>query len=428
MWNTKKFIKSYFLLIAPVLVLLIVGVSYVSAQTKEKEKEGLGSSTPANTPIPTKALTPTPTPAKALTPSPTPTKAVTPTPTPTKAVTPTTTPTKTVTPTPTPTKAVTPTPTPTKAVTPTPTPTKTVTTTPTPTPTKGVTTAPTIILTPTTKKLITTTSTPIKAFTPIPGTTQVKAFTSTPSLTPFSSDPSAMALQNVKNILQNVGPFPDPTEFDTYRFNNPCKILVNLKPIGNAPPPSKTLAPSRAVTSFQEVINKLVEACIAAETKNDSSHYMMVSQLTIGYTMYLKKILDNIKAVDTTKPANVTQLAYILRNNLLTYTDNNSSYYIPLDVMITYINSHLNFLINSGVYNPTDTPDFICNFDNLSVAQYGYIQNFTINILQYMGAVVDIKAPLDNSTKAKLTTDMPRSIMLLQTLNNNDTKNMKLLG
>jgi hypothetical protein len=232
----------------------------------------------------------------------------------------------------------------------------------------------------------------------------------------------------LKNILQNIGPFPDPSEFDTYRFNNPCKILANLKPIGNAPAPSKTLAPSRAVTSFQEVINKLVEACITAETKNESSYYMKVSQQTIGYAMYLKKILDNIKAVDTTKPANVAQLSYILRNNLLSYTDNNSTYYVPLDVMITYINAHLNFLINSGVYNPIDTPDFICNFDNLSVAQYGYIQNFTINILQFVGAVVDIKVPLDNSIRAKMTSDMPRSVLLLQTLNNNDTKNMKLLG
>jgi hypothetical protein len=360
MWNTKKFIKEYFFIIALLLIILILVGSYFASQnTEEKEKEGLAPPTP--TPTPGKTPTPTPTLGK--------------------------------TPTPTPTLGKTPTPTPTLGKTPTPTPTPTLGKTPTPTPTPG----------------------------PIPTP-------SVPTLTPYGADPTATALQNLKNILQNVGPFPDASEFDTYRFNNPCKILANLKPIGNAPPPSKSLAPSRAPTSFQEVINKLVEACIAAETKNESSYYMKVSQQTIGYTMYLKKILDNIKAVDTTKPANVTQLAYILRNNLFAYTDNSFTYYVPLDVIITYINSHLNFLINSGAYNPTDTPDFMCNFNNLTVSQYGYIQTFTTNILQYVGAVVDLKVPLDNATKSKITNDMPRSILLLQTLNNNDTKNMKLLG
>jgi len=339
MWNTKKFIKTYFLLIAIVLVLLIVGVSYLSNQSKEKE--GLVASTTTK-------------PASANA--------------------------------------------------------KTTTTNP--------------IIPTTSKPVINTTVKPI-----IPTTSKPVVTTTQAPLTTLSNgDPTTTALQNLKNILQNVGPFPDPSEFDNYRFSNPCRILANLKPIGNAPPPSKTLAPSRAVTSFQEVINKLVEACIAAETKNESSYYMKVSQQTIGYTMYLKKILDNIKAVDTTKPDNVTKLAYILRNNLLIYTDNSSTYYVPLDVIITYVNAHLSFLINSGAYNPIDTPDFICNFDNLTLSQYGYIQTFTTNILQYMSAVIDIKAPLDNSTRAKMTSDMPRSIMLLQTLNNSDTKNMKLLG
>jgi len=320
MWKTKKFIKTYFLIIALLLIILILAGSYFSSQNiEEKTKEGL---TPAKTPTPTPAKTPTPTPAK----------------------TPSTTPAKT------------------------------------------------------------------------PSTT----------LKTDGYVAPADALQNLQNILQNVGPFPDTSEFDNYRFNNPCKILANLKPIGNAPPPSKTLAPSKAVGSFQDVINKLVEACITAETKNESSHYMKVSQHTIGYTMYLKKIVDNIKAVDTKNLDNVTKLAFILRNNLLTYTEGNSNYYVPIDVMITYINSHLNFLIDSGVYNPTDTPEFVCNFNNLSVAQYGYIQNFTTSILKYMAAVVDINVPLDNSTKAKISTDIPRSIILLQTLNNNDTKNMKL--
>ena len=350
MWNTKKFIKSYFLIIVFVLIVLIVGVSYISSKSEEKEGLSVSTTTKPGT-VAGKSTTSKPltTTAKPLT-----------------------------------------------------------------------TTAKPLM---TTAKPLTKTQTPSKMVT-FSTTASVVA----PPTTVSNGDPTTMALQNLKNILQNVGPYPDPSEFDTYRYSNPCKILANLKPIGNAPPPSKTLAPSRAPTSFQEVINKLVEACIAAETKNESSYYMKVSQQTIGYTMYLKKILDNIKAVDTTKPANVTQLAYILRNNLLAYTDNNSTYYVPLDVIITYVNSHLNFLINSGVYNPTDTPDFICNFNNLTVAQYGYIQTFTTNILQYVTAVVDLKAPLDNSTKAKITTDMPRSILLLQTLNNNDTKNLKLLG
>ena len=374
MWNTKKFIKTYFLLIALVLVLLIVGVSYLSS--KPKEKEGLAAST-------TKTIITT---------------------TSKPVITTNVKPIITTTSKPVITTTVKP------IITTTSNPVITTTVKPI------ITTTSKPVITTTTKPIITTTSKPVITTTQAPATTL------------STGDPTTTALQNLKNILQNIGPFPDPSEFDTYRFNNPCKILANLKPIGNAPAPSKTLAPSRAVTSFQEVINKLVEACITAETKNESSYYMKVSQQTIGYAMYLKKILDNIKAVDTTKPANVAQLSYILRNNLLSYTDNNSTYYVPLDVMITYINAHLNFLINSGVYNPIDTPDFICNFDNLSVAQYGYIQNFTINILQFVGAVVDIKVPLDNSIRAKMTSDMPRSVLLLQTLNNNDTKNMKLLG
>lgn len=325
MWNTKKFIKNYFLIIAVLLIILILAVSYFSSQNrKEKTKEGNQNINARTTKTPVRTTTKTPV--------------------------------------------------------------RTTTNTPTPNAAK------------------------------------------TPSTTLKTDGYIAPAdeLQNLQNILQNVGPFPDTSEFDNYRFNNPCKILANLNPIGKAPPPSKTLAPSKAVGSFQDVINKLVEACIIAETKNESSHYMKVSQHTIGYTMYLKKIVDNIKAVDTKNPANVTKLAFILRNNLLTYTEGNSSYYVPLDVMIAYINSHLNFLIDSGVYNPTDTPEFVCNFNNLSVAQYGYIQNFTTSILQYMAAVIDIKVPLDNSTKAKISTDIPRSIILLQTLNNNDTKNMKI--
>jgi len=338
MWNTKKFIKSYFLIIALIFILLILAGSYFgSAQTKEKE--GLASYT---TTKPVTTIKPILTTAKPVT---------------------------------------------------------------------------TIKPTLTTAKPVTTTASPAKKVTFAPILTTVA-----PIYINNNPDP----LQNLKNILQGVGPYPDPKEFDRYRSTNPCKILENLKPIGKAPAPSKTLPPAPPVASFQVVINELVAACITAEKENESSSYMKVSKLTTGYTMYLKIIRDNLQAVNKNNPENVRQLSHILRNNLLTYKENNSTYYIPLDVIITYINSHLNYLINSGVYNPTDTPEFICNFNNLSVAQYGYIQNFTTEILTYIAAVVDIKVPLENATREKITSDMPRSVLLVQTLNNNDIKNIKI--